>query len=370
MAIIGAVLATVGFYVPSPTTSVTGWFLMFFGGSTSGLGWISKQSGCNFDEYRDSPSLLHYIFFFPLLILTPVIFIFIKCLAIIKEETRLLKSQSSYGSRGEAIFEAAPQLGVQIYIALLTMKPSLNQKLSILTSAATISIPIIETYVSARGMDFGFKSILQNSLVFLSTSLFKVASVSIIGVFLNGWAIPLILGVMLLSFVCLLSLEKFFDMGPKKRTKINRATMMTLISNNKRLQFMECVFLSWATLPNLGNSKRAAVFRLVSTFLITVIYTVILTVFLIICNTNVTDGYTYRIHETGITWSELPFVSLHNGLYVNLILGLTICLGWVSFFLDLVTAALKFYCCGSVEDNARSFWDGAVLLEGFKYFSK
>ena len=134
---------------------------------------------------------------------------------------------------------------------------------------------------------------------------------------------------------------------------------------------MECVFLSWATLTNLGNSKRAAFFRLVSTFLITVIYTVILTVFLIICNTNVMDGYTYRVMKAGFwSWSELPFVSLQNGLYVNLILGLTIFLGWGSFLLDLVTAALKFYCYGSVEDNARSFWDGAVLLEGFKYLSK
>ena len=133
---------------------------------------------------------------------------------------------------------------------------------------------------------------------------------------------------------------------------------------------MECVFLSWATLTNLGNSKRAAFFRLVSTFLITVIYSVILAAFLIISDTNVTDGYTYRILKAGITWSELPFVTLKNGLYVNLILGLTIYLGWVSFFLDLVTAALKFYCCGSVEDKEKSFWDGAVLLEALKYLSK
>ena len=365
MAIIGAVLATVGFYVPNPTTSVIGWFLLFFGGSTSGLGWISKNSGCNIDGYRNSPSLLHYIVFFPLLIFSPVIFIFIKCIAIIKGN-RFPQSQSSHGSRAEAILEAAPQLGVQIYIALLSMKPSLKQKLSILSSAATISIPIIETYVSARRMKFGFKSIMQNGLVFLSTSLFKVASVSIIGVFLNHWAILLIFGVIILVFVCLLSLEKFCDMGPTKRKK-NKNNM---VINDRKQQFMECVFLSWATLTNLGNIKRAAFFRLVSTFLITTIYTVILTLFLIISDTNVTDGYTYLILRTGITWSELPFVNLQNGLYVNLILGLTIFLGWVSFLLDLVTAGLKFYCCGSAEDKEKSFWDGAILLEGFKYLSK
>lgn len=377
MAITGAVLATVGFCVPSPKTSVIGWFLLFLGGPTSGLGLINKHSG--FYIY-DSPSLLHYIFFFPLLILSPVIFIFIKILAIIQEENRFLKSQSSYGSRGEAILEAAPQLGVQIYIALLTMKPSLNQKLSILTSAATISLPIIETYVSARGMDFGFKSIIQNVLVFVPASLFKVASVSIIGVFLNGWAIPLFIGVIILVLFCLLSIEKFTDLGMGLRdlglsrgglSLTQSSSMVTLVSSVRKHQLIECIFLSWMTLTNLGKSKRARVYRLVSTFLITAIFSVILTVFLIICNTSVSDGYTYRMylfHETGITWawSELPFVNLQNGLYLNLTLGLTICLGWVSFLLDLVTAAIKFYCSGSVEDKGKSFWDGAVLLEGFK----
>ncbi len=383
IAIIGAVLATVGFYVLSPITSVIGWFLLFFGGTTSGLGWINKHSGCNIDVYRAYPSILHYIFFFPLLILAPAIFIFIKFMAIIKEETRFLKSQSSYGSRGEAILEAAPQLGLQIYITLLTMKPSVNQKLSILTSAATISFPIIETYVSARGMDLDFKSIMQNFLVFLPSSLFKVASVSIMGVFMNGWAIPLIMSIIIIELVCLLSLEKFHDIGPAEvsitsyhshenggveETLSSYRGMETLAIADRKQQFMECIFLSWMTLTNLGNSKRAAVYRVVSTFLITVIYSVILTVFLIICNTNVSDGYTFRIHETGITWSELPLVSLENGLYVNLILGLTICMGWVSFLLDLVTAALKIYCCGCgpVED----FWDNAVLLEAFKYRTK
>ena len=398
IAILGAVLATVGFYVPSPITSVIGWFLLFFGGPTSGLGWINKHSGaqrqmCDSDNEThyyegESPSILHYIFFFPLLILAPVIFIIIKLLAIIKEENRFLKSQSSYGSRGEAILEAAPQLGLQIYIALLTMNPSLNQKLSILTSAATISFPIIETYVSARGMDFGFRSIMQNFLVFLSTSLFKVASVSIIGVFMNGWAIPLIMSIIILELVCLLSLETFYDIGPAEVTTpctssnhspgngigveetylSSYSCAETLVIADRKQQLMECVFLSWMTLTNLGNSKRAAVYRVVSTFLITFIYTVILIVFLIICKTNVSDGYTYRIHETGITWTELPLVSLQNGIYVNL-LGLTIYLGWVSFLLDLFTARLKIFCCGSVEDKKKGFWDNAVLLEAFKYIA-
>ena len=41
LVITGSLLATVGFYVPSPTTSVIGWFVLFFGGPASGLGWLN-----------------------------------------------------------------------------------------------------------------------------------------------------------------------------------------------------------------------------------------------------------------------------------------------------------------------------------------
>ena len=363
LAITGAVLAAAGYYVLSPTTSVIGWFILFFGGLTTGLGWLHQHSGF-FLTGDFKPCLYHYIFFIPMVIFSPVIFIFIKFMAILKQENRFLRCQSYYGSRGEAILEAAPQLGVQIYIALTRMKPSLNQKLAILTSAATVSVPIIENYVSARGMRFGFKAIIQNCWVFLPTSLFKVLSVSIICVFLNGWSIPLFMGVIILVFACLFIIEKTCDMGAEEVPKPHSRASVTLVSSDKNQQLMECVFLSWITLTSLGKSKRAAIFRLVSTLLITMIYSVILSVFLVICNTDASAGYTHIIRGTGVIWSEKPFVYLQNGFHLNLILGLTICLGWVSFLLDLLTATIKFYCCASLE---KSFWDGAILLEGFKY---
>ena len=153
-------------------------------------------------------------------------------------------------------------------------------------------------------------------------------------------------------------------MGVAKVTKSHTTASLTLVCSDRKQQLMECVFLSWITLTSLGENKRAAIFRLISTILITTIYSIILSVFLIICNTDASAGYTYIIRGDGVTWSEKPFVYLQDGFYLNLILGFTICLGWVSFLLDLVTATIKFYCCGSVE---RSFWDGAILLEGFKY---
>ena len=141
--------------------------------------------------------------FVPLLIISPAIFIIIKLLAIFKSGNTLLQIQATYGSRGEGILEAAPQLSLQLYIVLLSLKPTQNQVLSILTSAATISLPNIENFVSSRGGEFGFKPITKNIWVFLPASLFKILSVSLLAVFLRGWVILLIVAIIILVFVFL-----------------------------------------------------------------------------------------------------------------------------------------------------------------------
>ena len=121
-------------------------------------------------------SALHGIMFIPLVFISPVIFIAIKFLAIFKSGNALLQSQATYGSRGEEILEAAPQLGLQLYIVLTTLTPTTSQVLSIITSAATISLPNIENFVAARGGDFGFKSIVKNIPVFFVSSLYRIVS--------------------------------------------------------------------------------------------------------------------------------------------------------------------------------------------------
>ena len=139
-------------HASSYSVSMIGWFLIFLGTSTTLLGCYNSTIGdgsLNLNRY-------HFIFFLPLMLFSPWIFVCIKFLAILKPNNKFVQSQSIYGSRGEAILEAAPQMILQLYGVLLSMKPSMNQTFSIITSAATLSLPNIENYVSARARNFGF----------------------------------------------------------------------------------------------------------------------------------------------------------------------------------------------------------------------
>ena len=159
MAVVGGVCALIGYFMSDPTTSIIGWYFVILSGGMLSMGFVNHFSS---DTKNGEISRVHYlILFIPLLIISPAIFIIIKLLAIFKSGNILIQSQATYGSRGEGILEAAPQLGLQLYIVMLSLSPSTNQVLSILTSAATISLPNIENFVSSRGGEFGFKPIIN-----------------------------------------------------------------------------------------------------------------------------------------------------------------------------------------------------------------
>ena len=126
------------------------WFFMLLGLTMVAVGGttMSKdQEGkkMSFKEHTISGP------FFPIfLLISPLIFILIKFLALVKPNSQLLKAQSMLGSRGESILEAAPQFGLQCYIIFLTLTPPGWIKLvSISTSALTLSLKNIEHYVTA-----------------------------------------------------------------------------------------------------------------------------------------------------------------------------------------------------------------------------
>ena len=355
IAIVGGLLALLGYFQAVPSASIIGWYLLTLSFVFLVLGvvnYVSAGFGWHLSRY-------HYVLFIPLLIFSPGIYVIIKFLAIFKVKNTLLQSQSSYGSRGEAILEAAPQLGLQLYIALLSLEPSLTQILSIITSAAILSLPNIENYVAARGLDFGFRTIFKNSPVFLPASLFKVLSVSILCVFLRGWTALIIVATITLVFVCLLiTVRCFYD-------DLND-------NGDDDQQAWESVFLSWLTLAGLGSSEYASVCRLYSTLLVTIIYSLVLTLILIVCNVDPDSGY---IHGPG-PWIELELVK--KPVYMNLILGSTVALGWSSLLLDIVSAWCKSHDWRShnwgplmmivdwfvdPHDDDATFWERTVLLQ-------
>ena len=94
----------------SYTAAMIGWFLILFSAAMILLGWYNSTIGdgtLNLNRY-------HFMFFLPIILASPVIFISIKLLAALKPNNEFVQSQSIYGSRGEAILEAAPQMILQL----------------------------------------------------------------------------------------------------------------------------------------------------------------------------------------------------------------------------------------------------------------
>ena len=358
-AVIGGVFALIGYFLSSPATSIIGWFVIILSSGILAMGLANRTSTKR--DYGE-PSILHYIMFIPLVTISPVILIAIKFLAIFKSGNTFLQSQATYGSRGEGILEAAPQLGLQLYIILLSLDWTTNQVLSILTSAATLSLPNISNFVVARGGKFGFKTIIKNVWVFFPASLFKILSASILGVFLRGWGILIIVGVCTLMFATLYITTVYGNLPYEE---------------DDYQQFFELVLLSWLTVAGLGKGKWAAVLRLESTLLITIIYTIILGTIMVISNVDANCTY---LSGAGLSWIDLAIVK--DPFYLNLLLGSTIGLGWLAFMVDFVITWCKAHDWRSHNwgplkkivdwfvdplDQEAGFWDEAVLLQGLGF---
>ena len=125
MAILGGTLAVTGYFVPSPGAAIAGWFLVSLGGAVFGV--VNGVSGV-FDSIF-VVDINHFLFFIPLLTLSPGIFIFIKLQAIMKKaDNKFVQRQATYGNRAEAILEAAPQLCLQLYIIFLNVSHAPTEK--------------------------------------------------------------------------------------------------------------------------------------------------------------------------------------------------------------------------------------------------
>ena len=342
IAVVGGVLALIGYLISNPATSIIGWYALILSGGILAMGVMNYYSAENHIYLHISG--IHYLLFIPIVVISPIIFVIIKFLAIFKCGNTFLQSQATYGSRGEGILEAAPQLCLQLYIILLSLNPSTNQVLSIMTSAATISLPNIENFVSARGGEFGFKPIMKNILIFLPASLFKILSVSLLALFLRGWIILVIVAIItLVSFIMCIT-DSCCDLQEFEDYEYNQCRW-------------ECIFLSWLTLTGLGKFNASAVNRLLSTLLVTITYSLILGIILSNCNDDPDAGYLYG---AGLSWSELKLVK--EIFELNLILGSTIGLGWISFLVDIIITWCKSKFVDPLDKKA-GFWDEAVLLQ-------
>ena len=84
---------------------------------------------------------------------------------------------------------------------------------------------------------------------------------------------------------------------------------------------------------------------------------------MVICNVDPNSGYVWS-SSVG-HWSTLELVK--DPFYMNLLLGGTIGLGWISFLLDFILACFKKAIDVILDDdNEEGLWDRAILLEGLK----
>ncbi len=193
---------------------------------------------------------------------------------------------------------------------------------------------------------FGPMSILKNIAVFAPASLFRVLAFSITIVFFKSWAWPIIFGyIAVLAIFLFITIRCCIGSWPLKASQ----------------EMLEACLMSLLTITNLGRGKTAALCRLVSTLHWTIGHTITFTVILAICN-----------NDPGIIivdWSRFPLVQ--NLTTLNILLGSSLCLGWLSLVLDVITAAVKNHYKDKNSDTEdqeeASFWDGAILLEGLKY---
>lgn len=182
----------------TPETWALVWLFLILGSSMILLG-VSLQNSHNRPPQGNIPLKIIDLILFPILVsLSPIIFVFIKLLGVLKPKSQLLKHQSTVGSRAEALLESGPQLGVQLYVVLFRMSSTRKQSFSIFTSALSISISSIEHFVTARSEEFGPMSILKNICLFLPATFFKILSVSIIFLLFDLYSLAII------GFFCLL----------------------------------------------------------------------------------------------------------------------------------------------------------------------
>ena len=81
------------------------------------------------------PKVLVLLVIYPIVVvISPAIFILIKLSAVFKKEYKIIQAQKNVASSGEAMLEAAPQFGPQLYVVYLTMSPTWSQLFSITTS--------------------------------------------------------------------------------------------------------------------------------------------------------------------------------------------------------------------------------------------
>ena len=153
-------------------TSVVGAFLVFLGLMNGFIGWFQNVNRPMNPEKPPEPlrksrkdNLIRFILYPIFYITSPILLLFIKFQAILRPSSKLVQYQDQICSRGEAMLESTPQLCLQLYILLSTLKPSWAATFSMATSAIALSLPSIEKFLDSRHNNDEVKKMLPTKVI-------------------------------------------------------------------------------------------------------------------------------------------------------------------------------------------------------------
>ena len=356
--------------------------LLFFIGAVKivlGILMIQSRHCCSRSSWTNLaigliPRLLFYPFIF---ILAPFITIVVKLISVFKPCNKLIKSQSRICGRGEAILEATPQFLLQLYIVISVndLASTPRQTLVMITSAITLCIPNLEKYMVTRGLEFGFNILKGPLWIFVLASIFKTLALALSLVIF--YFIGTIWMLAVNWFCLLLSIAIIFS-------AVSNVILLARKNPCKRMkQIGECFLLSWFTLTNMESGQTAAILRLVSTIHHTVFFSILLFMSREIVMLYEYYKETNPLHKLDPLYNYLENLRLlKNSEELNLLVTLTIGLGWLTLVLDIIIASCKSidwrsynwgpltpaieWFVDPVDDNL-DFFGRSVFLEGLKY---
>ena len=293
---------------------------------------IFFQGCCGFwrDDVKPYITLQHFLLYPVLVVISPFFIVLVK-LRVIFPSNWFVKTQKLLIGLGEAVWEASPQLTLQLYIILTTFDQGVSrlQLMAIISSSISLVIPAIQLYIQRDRKPVMFRQILAHVPLFFTANIFRILSVTILLIFLT---LPWFILFILLSGFVYFFISTVSAVGSGDGDAAIEAATQGWI----RLTNLE---VDWNTEDDEIDSNPAE--RKHSFIWYLALYSIPLVIINIICNTN-PNMFVFNIaHWDYYSWAELSLVSLDNGVYLNIIIWSTIGVGILGVLLDLL-----YYKCG------------------------
>ena len=282
---------------------------------------------------RRNISLQHFMLYPLLVAISPFLIVLIK-LRVIFPSNWFVKTQKLFVGLGEAVWEASPQLTIQLYIIFKTFDQGVSelQFMVVLSSSLSLVIPAIELYLQRFGKPVKFRQILAYFPLFFVANIFRILSIAILIVFFTFPWIFITLLICGLIYTCIFSyigyLYNFFN--------------LTLASHEAACQGpIRLTNLGEYVLKEENDPDPNPTHRKWSFLWYLVIYSSFLSIIVIICDTNPNTFIFHIAHWDYYNWADLPLVTVENGRYFNIIIWSTIAIGFLGLLLDFF-----YYWCG------------------------